>query len=59
MFDIFLHGPDDEPLWLETAEGFSKARERMRQIAAEKPGRYFLFSVQSHVILAPIETFKN
>jgi hypothetical protein len=58
-FDIFLGNPDDGPLWLETASGLSKARERMGQIAAERPGRYFLFSLQSHTVFAQIETFKN
>jgi hypothetical protein len=44
-FDIFLGSPDGDPLWLETACGLSKTRERMDRIAAERTGRYFLFSL--------------
>ena len=58
-FDIFSGGADKDPLWLETAKGLAKARERMEQIAAGRPGRYFLFSVKSQEILAEIETFSK
>jgi hypothetical protein len=56
-FDIFSGASDKDALWFEAVEGFSKARVRMEEIAAEKPGRYFLFSGASHSILARLETF--
>jgi len=59
LFDIFSGGLDRDPFWVETVEGLSNARERMQQIAARNPGRYFLYSVQSQAILAQIETFKK
>jgi hypothetical protein len=55
-FDIFSGGPDKDPIWIETVEGFSEARERMHQLAAAKPGSYFLYSVQSQSVLARAET---
>lgn len=56
LFDIFSGGLDRDPLWIETVEGLSNARERMQQIAAQNPGSYFLFSVQTQAVLAQIET---
>jgi len=59
LIDIFSGGPDKDPMWLETVDGISKARERMEQLAAEAPGRYFLFSTTAQAILAEIETFNR
>jgi hypothetical protein len=58
-FDIFSGAPDKDAVWVECVRGLSNARERMEQIAAKKPGRYFLFSNLSHSILAKIETFSK
>jgi hypothetical protein len=57
MFDIFSGSPPNNAIWLEAVEGLSNARERMEQIAAENPGKYFIFSVGSRTVLAEIETF--
>ena len=57
VFDIFSGKPEKDPLWLETVEGFAQARERMDLIAAQRPGRYFLFSTQAQAVLAETETF--
>lgn len=54
--DIFSGELDKDAMWLESAESLSKARERMEKIAAEKPGRYFIYSVRSHAVLAQIDT---
>jgi hypothetical protein len=59
IFDVFSETLESGPLWRESVKGLSNARERMEQIASEEPGHYFLFSVQDHVILARIETFKK
>ncbi|HWF38236.1 MAG TPA: hypothetical protein VG322_06945 [Candidatus Acidoferrales bacterium] len=58
-FDIFSGHIDKNALWIETVEGLSNARERMEQIATEKPGQYFIFSPMSHAVLAQIETFAS
>jgi len=55
VFDIFSGGPEKDPL--ETVEGLAQARERMELIAAQRPGRYFLFSTQVQAVLAETETF--
>jgi hypothetical protein len=56
-FDIFSGRMDKNALWIESVEGLSNARERMEQIATERPGQYFIFSSMSHSVLAQIETF--
>lgn len=58
-FDIFAGAPEEHGLWVEAVEGLSNARERMAQIAAQKPGTYFLFSSCSQSILARIRTFQE
>jgi len=56
-FDIFSGGPDNDPLWIEAVEGLAHARERLEQIALQKPGQYFLFSFRSQSVLTRVETF--
>ena len=55
-FDIFSGTMDRYAIWLETVRGLANARDRMLQIAAERSGRYFLFSSQSHTVLAQVDT---
>jgi hypothetical protein len=58
-FDIFSGESEQDAVWVECVEGLSAAQERMKQIAELAPGRYFLFSVQDHIVLARIETFSK
>ena len=58
-FDIFSGRPGRDVVWLEAVGGLVNARARMEEIAAEKPGEYFIFSFGSHTVLAQIETFKK
>lgn len=58
-FDIFSGGPEKDPMWLETVAGLSNARDRMQQLAAKKPGPYFLFSVLSQAVVARVEAVPN
>ena len=56
-FDIFSGAPEEHGSWVEAIEGFANARQRMGQIAAETPGKYFLFSNSSQSFPARLETF--
>jgi hypothetical protein len=58
-FDIFSGTSDTDAVWLESVEGLSKARERLEQIAAVRPGAYFLYSPRSRSILAKSNTTKQ
>jgi len=55
VFDIFS-GTQKNAAWIETVEGLSAARERLQQIAREKPGQYFIFSALTHISVCEIET---
>ena len=48
--------PETDVLWLESVVGFDAARERMQRLAAQKPGPYFIFSTNIHVVLATIDS---
>ena len=52
VYDIFLGTSEQDALWLEAVEGLSRAKERLSQIAAHKPGNYFIFSSQAQAIIA-------
>jgi hypothetical protein len=58
-FDIFAGDYDKNAVWIEAVAGLSNARERMEEIAKEKPGKYFLFSCIDRSVLARIETFEQ
>jgi hypothetical protein len=51
-YDIFSGEPDGSALWVESVKGLTLARARMDQIAAEKPGEYFLFSTATNAVVA-------
>jgi len=56
-FDIFSGAADEnDGLWIEAIEGLSRAHQRMGQIAAEKPGKYFLFSCTDQLVLTRLDT---
>jgi len=55
-FDIFAGNIDRSAVWIKSAFGLAKARQRMEEIAAQIPGKYFLFSIHSHAVLAKIDT---
>ena len=55
-YHIFSGFRDKDALWLDSVEGLGAADERMKQLAAEKPGPYFIFSTDTHTVLASIDT---
>jgi hypothetical protein len=58
-FDIFRGAiGSGQEVWLEIVSGVENARQRMEQLAASTPGRYFVFSPRSHSVLACADTRK-
>lgn len=55
--DTFSGAPEENVWWVEAVEGLASARQRMGRIAAEKPGKYLLFSDTDPSILVQVETF--
>lgn len=51
-FDIFRwHYLDKDATWVEAVEGLGNARDRMKQIANDNPGAYFVFSCHDRLVL--------
>jgi len=57
-FDIFSGTTEKDAIWIEAVSGLANARKRMEELAAKSPGRYFVFSVSSHTVLAQTDTSK-
>jgi hypothetical protein len=55
-FDIFLGSGEHDALWLECIEGLDAATQRMNEIAAERPGRYFVLSLPDRFVIAKTDT---
>lgn len=47
---------DDDAVWLESVEGLEAAYNRMKEIATERPGKYFIFSSNTKEAIASIDT---
>ena len=58
-FDIFSGELEKDPSWLEAVQGLASAKERMKQIAEERPGKYFIFCVADRSVLESIDTLAN
>jgi|SRR5215469_1495845 len=56
-FDIFSGNHDKNAEWIEAVAGLANANKRMQELAAEKPGKYFVFYTGTHKVVATIETF--
>jgi hypothetical protein len=46
-FDIFRIEIDGAPIWRCTAETLEEAKQRVRELAADSPGKYSVVSVQT------------
>lgn len=57
MFDIFSGSFGDKNVqWLDAVEGLGNAADQMKQLAAQKPGRYFVFSTEQGIVVAAIDS---
>ena len=57
IYDVFAGDPGKDALWVQAVAGLENAQQRMRQIATDKPGKYFLFCAAEDAIIAQIESF--
>jgi hypothetical protein len=55
-YDIFSGRGKKEAVWVDAIEGLEAASTRMRALATEKPGPYFVFCTQTNKILNSIDT---
>jgi hypothetical protein len=59
LFVIFSDLNEGRVVWLEPVEGLANAQRRMQQIAAEKPGAYFVYDAQTASTVAKTNTAKE
>lgn len=57
-YDIFSGSGYTDAKWLEAVEGLAAATERMKHLAEQMPGPYFVFSTDAKAILASVNTTK-
>jgi hypothetical protein len=55
-YDIFADRKNKDAVWIEAVEGLGSANARLKQLAAERPGPYFVFSVEAGTVVAAIDT---
>jgi hypothetical protein len=58
-FDIFQGHVDRDPIWVEVVDGLGCAFERIKELAAEKPAHYFVKSLNTHKVLASVDSTKG
>jgi hypothetical protein len=59
MFDIWSGTADNCGEWLETVAGLENARKRMKEIAMQAPGPYFIFSAWNGYIIDEIDVARD
>ena len=55
-FDIFFGVPEKDAKWLEAVAGLDGAQHRMRQLATQQPGHYFIFNTWNGCIIDHVDT---
>jgi len=56
-YDIFAGRYGDTNVrWIEAVQGLGAANEQMKELAAKKPGPYFVFEAHTHMMLASVDT---
>jgi hypothetical protein len=58
LYDIFSGHSYKDAVWLEVVKGLGSAANRMKQLAEQTPGPYFVFCVKARAVLASIDTSK-
>jgi hypothetical protein len=49
----------ETPFWVEVVDGLGCAFERIKELAAEKPAHYFVKSLNTHKVLASVDSTKG
>jgi hypothetical protein len=56
LLDIYFANDLREPVWIASAREIEAARSRMRLIAQEEPGWYFVWDSRNLRVIARIDT---
>jgi hypothetical protein len=55
-YDIFSGTPGKDGVWTAAVRGLSNAIAKMHGLAAERPGRYFVFCMTTRTVVSEIDT---
>jgi len=55
QYDIFSGVIDKNAMWVEAVEGLGASIKRMKELATDSPGHYFVFCANTHKVLASID----
>ena len=55
-FDVFYGAIDRDAVWVTVVEGLEDACARMREYAAKRRGKYFVYCMQTHRVLDSVDT---
>jgi hypothetical protein len=58
-FDIFARLPDGHPLWIQSCESLAEARKRLKQVARNALGDYFIYSEETGVVELIVHEAEN
>jgi hypothetical protein len=56
ILDIFRSEPGLAPRWVGNADGIESAHTRMKQVAVDKPGHYFVWDAYLRRVLDTIDS---
>jgi hypothetical protein len=59
QFDIFMGAFDRNAMWVESAKSLEIAKIRIRDLAAQNPGSYFVFSTTFRKVLDVVDTCRK
>ena len=54
-FELFSGTIEQAPIWVESVTGLGWASERLRDLAAESPGPYFIFHAASNSVVQSVD----
>jgi hypothetical protein len=55
-FNIFSGFKNSHPTWVDATESYDAAYERMKEVAFQKPGTYFVFCTVTKQVVCSIDT---
>jgi hypothetical protein len=58
-YDIFRKDGSGEPVWVEAVENMERAKMRVIELSAHKPGQYMIFCQHNRQIISTMRTVSS
>lgn len=56
LFEVFSGAPNRNPKWIGTSRSKEEAEARMAKLAADKPGKYFVWFGAEQQLVSAVDT---